>query len=170
MFDKLFDFIIGQINKIVPIVILFQYENGVRYRFGKYIKTLGPGIYFKIPYLETILHEGTVDSTILLPALSINSLVIRASIGYKIMHIGDYYNNVTDTKSALSDLGCVILRQGCLNNNKDFINNLNFGLVLRKVLQKEVKGYGIKVNYFEIVELSESRSYKLFNETVKLES
>lgn len=170
MFDKLFDFIISQINKIVPIVIIYQYQNGVRYRFGKYIRTLSPGIYFKIPYLETILHEGSVDSTILLPALSINSLVIRASIGYKIIDMGKYYNSVTDTKSALSDLGCVVLRQSCLNNSKEVINGLIFGTALCKVLQKEIKNYGIKVNYFEIVELSESRSYKLFNEAVRLES
>lgn len=169
-FDKIFDFLISQINKICPIVLVYQYEMGVRYFNGKYKKTLTPGIYFKIPYLGTILHESAVDTTILLPALSINNLVIRASIGYKIFDMGKYYNNVCDTKSAVSDIGCVLLRQSCLSYTKDTINNIAFGLVLCKSLQKEIKNYGIKINYFEIVELSESKSYKLFNEMVRLES
>lgn len=168
--DRIFDFLISQINKIVPIVIIYQYENGARYRNGKYVRTLMPGLFFKIPYLETILHESAVDTTILLPALSINKLVIRATIGWKIIDMGKYYNNVCDTKSALSDVGCMILRQSCLLNSKEVIDNIAFGAVLSKLLQKEVKNYGIKINFFEIVELSESRSYKLFNENVRLES
>jgi len=170
MFDKLFDFIISQINKIVPVVIIFQYEGGARYRFGKYVKTLTPGIYFKIPYLDTILHEGYVDTTILLPALSINGLVVRASIGYRMSDMGKYYNNVCDTKSAISDLGCVVLRQSCLINTKDDMDNLEYGDYLLEQLQARVDEYGITINFFELIELTESRSYKLFNETVRLES
>lgn len=170
MFDKLFDFLISQINKLVPIVILYEYELGVRYRFGKYIKTLPPGLYFKIPYLETILHEQAVDTTILLPALSINGLVIRASIGYKILDMGKYYNNVCDTKSAISDMGCVVLRQSCLINTKEDMDKLEYADYLQQQLQEFVDDYGLNINFFEIIELSESRSYKLFNETVRLES
>jgi len=170
MVDKLIDFILNQIKNIIPFTIILQFNNGVKYRFGKYVRTLTPGIYFKFPYLETILQENSVDTTILLPALSIDNLVLRASIGYKIRDMGKYYNNVYDTKSAISDLGCVVLRLACIVNDKSVINDVDFGGYLCKLLQKEVNPYGIKIKFFELIEFSESRSYKLFNENVRLES
>jgi regulator of protease activity HflC (stomatin/prohibitin superfamily) len=175
MFDKLIDFILSQIRSIIPIVILFQYENGVRYRYGKYIKTLTPGIYFKIPYLETILHESIVDTTIMLPPQSIRikgnkEIVVRASIGFSITDIGKYYNKVTDTKSAISDLGCMILRGVCIQNTRMAIECIEFGDELEEQLQEMVDIYGIKINFFRLVESTECSSYKLFNEQVRLES
>lgn len=170
MVDKLIEFILNQINHIIPVAIILQFNGGVKYRFGKYVRTLKPGIYLKFPYIERILQENCVDTTILLPALSVNNFVIRASIGYKISDMGKYYNKVFDTKSAISDIGCVILRLACLVNDKEVINAEDFGSYLQRLLQKEVTGYGIKINFFELVEFSESRSYKLFNENVRLES
>lgn len=170
MLDKLIEFILNQINNIVPFTIIFQFNNGARYRFGKYVRTLHPGIYFKIPYFEKILQENSVDTTILLPALSINKLVVRASIGYRIDDMGKYYNNVCDTKSAISDIGCIILHEYCILNDKEYLNRIGFGDELKASLQDQVNNYGIKINFFELVEISESRSFKLFNESVRLES
>jgi len=170
MLDKLIQFILDQIVHIVPLTIILQFNNGVKYRFGKYVKTLKPGIYFKFPYLERILQEQAVDTTILLPAISVNNYVARGSIGYKITDMGKYYNKVYNTKSALSDLGCVILRLACMVNERDVIVQEDFGDYLRQLLQKEVRNYGIKINFFELAEFTDSRSYKLFNENIQLES
>jgi regulator of protease activity HflC (stomatin/prohibitin superfamily) len=159
MFDKLIDFILNQIENIIPCTIVFQFNNGVHYRFGKYLRTLPPGFYFKIPYLDKILQCNIVDTTILTPALSINKLVVRASVGYCIKDINKYYNKVFDSKSAISDISCVTLRLYCEVNQLHDMRHPDFGQYLKKLLQKEVTKYGIKVNFFEIVELTESRSY-----------
>ena len=36
------------------IRIIFEYKRGIKFRFGKYIKTLEPGFRWIIPFVETL--------------------------------------------------------------------------------------------------------------------
>lgn len=171
MFDKLIDFVLNQINNIIPFVIIFTFQNGVKYRFGKYTKTLKPGIHFKLPYIDTILHENTVDTTMLLPAQSIITddkieVVTKATVGYAIYDISKFYNNVYDSKSALSDRSCVIIRNTIASNSLEdiLLDPLGFNDVLTEQVQKEVDDYGIRVNFVALVDFTRSRSFRFFNE------
>ena len=71
MFDKLVDVLLEWIKEIVPIVIVPAYEDGIILRFGKYYKTMSPGVYFKIPFFDEILTFHTVMTTLALPAQSL---------------------------------------------------------------------------------------------------
>lgn len=175
MFDKLIDFILKQITYIIPFVIIFQFNKGVRYRFGKFKSELEPGFYLKIPYLDTVLQTQAVDTTILLPTQSIRSkdrkeIVVRATVGYKIKNMAYYYNRVYDSKSAVSDISCMLLRGMCVQNTRNNIETIEFGEALKNQLQETIEGYGITVNFFQLTECTECNSYKLFNEKIKLES
>lgn len=175
MFDKLISFILDQIQFALPIYFVYQYHRGCRYRGGKFIEELQPGIHLKIPWFDRILVESYVDTTILLPAQSIitkdgKGIVVRGTIGYKIVSVSKYFNNVYDTKSAISDNGCLVIRQLFAINTFEDAKDVGYGVILKKLLQREVRNYGIKINFFGLIDISESRSYRLFNENIKLES
>lgn len=175
MLDKLIDFILNQIKSIVPIAVVFQFQSGVLYRFGRFKRSLSPGWYLKIPYVDAVAVENVTDTTILLPAQSINTadeqqIIVRAAVGYKISDIVKYFNNGYDIRSLISDNACLTLRQQIAWKDYDAVVELEFGVVLRVLLQKEVNKYGVKINFVGLIDITKSRSFRLFNETLKLES
>jgi regulator of protease activity HflC (stomatin/prohibitin superfamily) len=173
MFDKLIDFIINQINNIIPCYIVYEYMNGVRFRFGKLHGTLAPGLHFKIPYVDTMMRDNTVDTTMLLPAQSVitkdgKELIVKGSIGYKIFDVAKFFCNVYDTRSALSDRTCVIIRAVISECTFEQVKDVNIDAVFLKLAKKAVKDYGIEVQYVSLIDITNSRSYRLFNENIPL--
>jgi regulator of protease activity HflC (stomatin/prohibitin superfamily) len=173
---NIIDFIMSQINNLIPFVFVLQFQKGVRYRMGKFNKVLEPGPHWKIPYLETVLKDSIVDTTILLPVQSVITedrmeVVVSATVGYMVKDIAVFYNNVYDTRSALSDKTMVVIRDTIAANSFDTIisDPVTFNLWLKKLAQKDVKKYGIHVNFVSLVNFTKARSYRLFNETIKLE-
>ena len=50
MFDRLFDWIFNFIELFYITFIVDEYEEAVVLRFGKYVKTVGPGLHFQFPF------------------------------------------------------------------------------------------------------------------------
>ena len=71
MFDKLIDFFIDIIDKVIPFYIIKQYQQGVLFRAGKYNKLSQPGIYCKIPFIDDVEIYPVVTTTLTLPVQSI---------------------------------------------------------------------------------------------------
>jgi membrane protease subunit HflC len=175
MFDKLIDFILNQIKNIIPFVIIFQFQNGVRYTFGRKSKVLKPGIHFKFPYVQTVLSDNVVDTTMVLPAQSVitsdgKELIVKGVVGFSIENIEDFYNKVYDTRSAISDKTCIIIRNTIsVNEFETCITNVGgINDALTEDTQSEVAQYGIKINFVALIDLTESPSFRLFNETLQL--
>lgn len=175
MFDKLIDFILNQIKNITPYVIIYQFQNGVKYTFGKKSKVLKPGIHLKLPYIHTVLQDNIVDTTMVLPAQSIitldcKELIVKGVVGYAIKDIEKYYNNVYDTRSAISDRTCIIIRNTLsVNDFETCLTNVGgINEALTEDVQEEVEQYGIKINFVALTDLTESPSFRMFNETLTL--
>jgi regulator of protease activity HflC (stomatin/prohibitin superfamily) len=175
MFDKLIDFVLNQINNIIPFVFIMQFQTGVKYRCGKYIKVLESGPHWKFPYIETVLKDNTVDTTMLLPAQSIVTedlieVVVKTTVGYTVVDIDKFFNKVYDSKSALADRSCVIVRNTIAANEYKLIQSdpISFNESLTEQVQDEVKEYGIKINFVALIDFTKSRSYRLFNEQTSL--
>jgi regulator of protease activity HflC (stomatin/prohibitin superfamily) len=175
MFDKLISFILEQIYYAVPVYFVLQFQKGCRYRAGKFVEELNPGFHWKIPWIDRILVESCVDTTLLLPIQSVKSIndepvVVRGVVGYKIDSMAKFYNNVYDTKSALSDNACYIIRQQCASWDMSQIADIKKSINLKKLLQKHVENYGLVINFFGFIEISEASTFRLYTENVKLES
>lgn len=173
--SKLVQWVLDQINKLIPIVAVHQFQNAVLYEFGRFKKVLYPGWHFKIPYINTIVHENVVDTTVLLPAQSVRSqegteLLVRGVVGYRVVDVNKYLNNVYDTKSAISDNAFVLIRDICALSSVSFIEDVELKEILKAGLQNDVKDYGVIINFIALGEISRGRTYKFFNENIKLES
>ena len=54
MFDKLITIIQQFIHELIPVFIIDQWDEGVVLRVGKFLKIVRPGIYFKIPFIDSL--------------------------------------------------------------------------------------------------------------------
>ena len=176
MFDKLIDFVLQQINNIIPFAIIFQFQKGVKYTLGKYIKVLDPGIHWKTPYIDIILKDNVVDTTMLLPSQSITTqdakeVIVRATVGFYVKDIAAFFNSVYDTRSALADRTCVVIKRVIIDNTLQECREYSDAIdkLIAKEVQKNVKKYGIKINFIALTDMTNSRSLRLFNESVKLD-
>jgi regulator of protease activity HflC (stomatin/prohibitin superfamily) len=173
MFDRLIDFILSQITHLVPIATIHEYQGGVMYRFGRYRRSLTPGWYFKFPYINTYARDTVVDTTILLPAQSVTTkdrklIVVKGSVGFRITDFSLYFNKVYDTKSAISDRCCVLIKDLAVINTAAMIRSDKFDITLTQLLQEQVDQYGIDIQYAALIDITESTSYRLFNEKAEL--
>ena len=67
MFDKLIEIISRFWKDLLPFVIVEQWNEAIHLRFGLFLRTLKPGIHFKIPLLDSIIHANKR------PGLNINN-------------------------------------------------------------------------------------------------
>lgn len=171
--EKFIQLLIDQIKHLIPIAVVYEYQGGVMYKFGRFLKKLEPGWHFKCPYIHTYAVINNVDTTLLISAQTVIcedkvELTVRGSVGYHIVNVSDYFNKVEDQKSAINDRTEKIIREcASVTNSEDFLD-MDFANVLHEILQKEVDKYGIEIDYIVLVEVSKARSIKLFNETSNL--
>jgi regulator of protease activity HflC (stomatin/prohibitin superfamily) len=171
--DKLIDFIIQQINELIPFYFVYEYQGGARFFCGRYKGELKPGLSWKIPWLHTMMRENIIDTTMLLASQSVVSndkveLVVRGSIGYKIIDVPKYFLNVYDTKSALGDNAMVTIKDTISLCSYEQISDMDIQNVLEQDLRSKVDKYGIEINFFTLTDCTKGRSYRLFNESINL--
>ena len=127
-------------------VIVLPWERGIRVRMGKKTKELTAGIYFRIPYLDSV-YVQPVRLTFVnfspqtLTMKSGETITLALIVGYKIKNISQLYNSVSAVEGAVSgtvmgnvakfvtehtDAECS--PQGIADNAKDQLQNLNWGI------------------------------------------
>lgn len=173
MLDKLIDFLLEIIEKVIPIYILKEYQLGVLFRFGHFKKVAKPGLHWKIPFFDDVESYPVVTTTLTLPAQSVVtkdgvSVVIKAVIKYKISDVKIFAVEVYDAIDALSDTTCGIIYQTI--NSKNFTDTVsqNLNRDITREAKKEAKKWGIDIEKVTITDYSKMNSLRLFNEQSKL--
>ena len=67
--DKLIDFILQFLDRLMPVFIVKQYQGGAFFRMGKFRSVKGPGFHWKIPLFDDVDMYDVVTTTLTLPAL-----------------------------------------------------------------------------------------------------
>lgn len=173
MLDKLIDFLIEIIEKIIPVFIIKEYQQGVFFRLGKYKKDCYPGLHWKIPFLDDIEAHPVATTTLTLPAQSIVTkdgvaVVMKTTIKYKVSNIKIYGIEVGDAIDALSDMTCGINYNTVHNRTYQETCEQDIEKIITKEAKKEAKQWGIDVFKVTISDYSKINSLRLFNEQVPL--
>lgn len=171
MLDKLIDFLLNIIDQLIPIKIIYEYQSGILFRFGKFKRILNSGLHWKIPWFDDIDVHGIATTTLLLPAQSLTtkdgkSVVIKAQIKYKISDIQTFGVEIYDGHDALSDVTCGVIAS-CIQSKTwdelmEMIAELNS--MITKEAKKEAKLWGIEVKKVTITDYAQMYSLRLFNE------
>jgi regulator of protease activity HflC (stomatin/prohibitin superfamily) len=169
MFDKLIDLIVQWISDILPVVIIPSYEEGVHLSFGKYKRTIKPGMHFKIPFVDEILHQHVVVTTLSLPAQSLYTLdkqnfVVKGVVKYKISDVKTFLLEVYDAKDALSDMTMSIIKNIVISIPAEMCIDPELDALLTKKARVEAKKWGVEIQQVTLTDVAPIKSYRLIND------
>lgn len=171
MFDRIIDFLLQIWNELLPFCIVNQYQMGVRLRFGKFRNVVQPGFNWKLPLADLIIVEPVVETTLTLPTQSLTTaddkqVVVKGMIKYRIDRVDNYVLNVYDAKDALQDISCGVIKSIITEKTWEYIRTNDLDNDIAKKVRSRLRNYGIDIIQTTLVDLSNTKSLRLFNEQV----
>jgi len=167
MLDKLVEFLTKFSYKIMPWVIIEQWNGAVQLRFGKFIKVLYPGIHFKIPFFDSVIETPVITQSVNLPSQTLTtlddeSIVLKSIIRYKVSNIQTYLLSVMHANDVLIDTTQGIIRDVVERTTWNDLVDVN------ETITNEVKEYvvrwGIEVEAVTITDLGIVKSFRIFGD------
>ena len=134
------------------IRIIFEYKRALKFRFGKYIKTLQPGFRWIIPFIETI---QVVDIRVITFNIDSQEVMTEDNVpcsidGVVFFKIDDPVKAVLEVEEytfAITQLAQAALRDVCGKVELDTIlsKREEMGKNIKEIVEKETKEWGIVV-------------------------
>src|SRR3989344_1119406 len=168
--DSLLFYFIGFISLVLALLsirIIFEYQKGVLFTFGRYIKLLEPGINFIIPVAQSLsivdLRLNVSDVPAQSPITKDNvSVRVDAVIYFRIMKKHAHYSiiKVERYRDAISQLAQTTMRNviGEMTLDEVLSNRDQASKKIQAIVDKASDPWGIKVEAVELkhVELPDS--------------
>lgn len=167
IFEKIFDFIVGAIDKISPVFIIDQTELGIIKRFGIYQRLANPGLRWKIPFLEVYETETVVLTTLNLSAQTLTtyddrSIVITAIVAYSINDIAKYLLNMYDGEEVLADITMGAIQEQVAKTS--YVDIFEVQDAVLPLVRKKLRDFGIKIKTVTFIDLGAVRSIRLIQD------
>lgn len=170
MFDRIFDFLARFGVEALPFIVIPVYQNGGVLRFGRYHRTIGPGIHWKIPFVDDVYRENIFLTTVRLQPQTLTtkddvSVVVTGVVKYKVVDVEPYLSRIGDQHDLLIDTAMgSILR---------VVHELEFQQLLdeppeAKVasdIRRKVKSFGVEIDTFTFTDMGRIRSIRLITHT-----
>lgn len=134
------------------IRIIFEYKRALKFRFGKFVKSLEPGFRWIIPVVETIQIVDIRVITINIVSQEVMTsdnvpCSIDGVVFYKVNNPEKAVLEVEEFKFAISQLAQAALRDVCGKVELDTIlsNREEMGKNIKGIVEKETKVWGIEI-------------------------
>lgn len=116
MASTIAEMILQNLMALLPFVVIFSFEGGVRWTLGRNPIALGPGFHWKIWFVHEIEVIQIVDDFVELPIQSVITkdgelVCFSVNIGYRIGDTVKHFCEVTDFKEALEGIAMQHLAQ-----------------------------------------------------------
>ena len=171
MFEYLFELLFQFWERIVPFVVIDQYNAGVVMRMGSYNRETKTGLNWKIPFIEEVLTATTVVTTHSMRPQTLTTadgmgIVVASIVKYEIRNVRPYLLEIWDRTDVLTDVTLSAIRQAVgANSLEDILNGEIEDQVLRSV-RSEVNKYGFKVHRVTFADLGKVRSLRLISDNL----
>jgi membrane protease subunit HflC len=171
MFDKFLEFISRFWKDLLPFVIIEQWNSALHLRFGIFRRTLRPGIYFKIPFLDSIIETAVITQSVNLPAQTLTTLdeqgiVLKAIIRYKVSDVKKYLLSVMHANDVLIDTTQGIIRDIVEVTNWEDLVDVNRKLTTE--VKTYVKRWGIEIEAITITDLGIVKTFRILGDDKKI--
>ena len=167
MLDKLAEFLTRFGNQLMPWVIIEEWNGAVHLRFGKWIKTLPPGLHFKIPFFDSIIECPVITQSINLPSQTLTtldeqSIVLKSIIRYRVSNVRTYLLKVMHATDVLVDTTQGMIRDIVEVTTWEDLVDVNHQIT-NEVKEFVVK-WGIEVEAVTITDLGIVKSFRIFGD------
>ena len=137
---------------VLGIRIVFEYKRAIKFRFGKYIKTLQPGFRWIIPFIETIqivdirVITFNIDSQEVMTEDNV-PCSIDGVVFFKIVNPEKAVLEVEEYNFAITQLAQAALRDVCGKVELDTIlsKREEMGKNIKSIVEHETKDWGIEI-------------------------
>lgn len=160
MYSSLVFSIIFGLFLLSGIRIIFEYKRALKFRFGKYIKTLQPGLRWIIPLVETI---QVVDIRVITFNIVSQEVMTKDNVpcsidGVVFFKIYDPEKAVLEVEEysfAITQLAQAALRDVCGKVELDTIlsKREEMGQNIKSIVELETKEWGIEINDVKIKDI-----------------
>jgi regulator of protease activity HflC (stomatin/prohibitin superfamily) len=167
MLDRLIDLIVSLWDNCKPILFIIAYKKGVMFRGGKYLKSLEPGWYFRIPFVDDYHDEFVMFDTMCTEVVNITTADGKtvSIAGEFDLVITDIYKALVltnDWRTNLMDITRGIISDCLEERNWEEICKKTTKNAIEKHIQKRAEEMGVSISNFNFTDKSISRTYKLF--------
>jgi len=167
MLDKLVEFLTRFGNQLMPWVIIEEWNGAVHLRFGKWIKTLPPGLHFKIPFFDSIIECPVITQSINLPSQTLTtldeqSIALKSIIRYRVSNVRTYLLKVMHATDVLVDTTQGMIRDIVEVTTWEDLVDVNHQIT-NEVKEFVVK-WGIEVEAVTITDLGIVKSFRIFGD------
>ncbi len=156
------------IFNIVKIWVIIQpWEQGLIVRKGKRIRKVNGGIYFKIPYLDSVYVQEVrlriVQITMqTLTTQDNQTLTINSAVGFKITDLEKLYQTLFHPDGTISNMAMAICAEHIF---KTRLGDVKPNTIEEVVLQKlNEKDYGLKFEYYKITNFAAVKTFRLIQD------
>lgn len=145
--------------------VIKQYEKAVKFRLGKYVGTIGPGLKWVFPVIEKIERVDMRTIVVDIPPQEVMTkdnvpVKVNGVVFFRVIEAEKAILEVQDYKRAISQLAQSALRDMCGKSDLDTIlsKREEIGEHIRKIIDKETDPWGIKITDVKIkdIELPEN--------------
>lgn len=150
---------------------VYQYQEVVILRNGKYHRTKGPGQYFKWPFFEEAVHVLIIPTTHDLKQQTLvtkddKTVTVRGMVKAKVDDSKKFALEVYDQVDALGDTTMGIIARLVMDSEyKDLLNsdyNINNQITIKA--RAAAKPYGIYVMQVTLTEIAPSKALRIFSD------
>lgn len=156
MFARLIDILVQIWTRLLPFVVVDEFEAGVVLRLGRFHRSLRPGFHWQWPLIERALKTNTCPYLHDLPAQSVGAFVFRAVVTYRVVDARLFLLGVEDGRSALEDAALGVLARHAAKAKPDE--------ALRSALteiRRRVKHWGIEVERIAFADHTKADTFRL---------
>jgi hypothetical protein len=149
-------------------VIIQPWEQGIKVRLGKKITKLDNGMYFKIPYIDSIYVQETRLRVVGLPVQTLTTkdgktLTITGAVGTNITDVSKLYNTLYHAETTIRNIAMSEISAYVYSKNSSELNLSEFqNDILEKLKQMD---YGLNFEYFKLTNFAFVRSYRLIQDS-----
>lgn len=139
---------------IWPLRKVHQWERGLRYRFGRYVRELEPGVYWATPWFAEIKAESVVPGIVQTPRIDITAqdgtmVTLQASATVRVADLATAVNKVDAYMETAAELITAVLAEKVAEVDAARLAPEKRGRLLsdlRRWVQEEAKDCGIEVS------------------------
>lgn len=173
--ETFFTDLLTSLSKLSPIRFrtVYSFQQGVKFRFGRDIRLLHPGMYWHWNLVETIMVNDTTEEVVDTDIQTCTtadgvSVCLSASIRYRKYSLRMMWNNVQDFDSSLGNLAegiiATALREWNYEDALEAIPDLEEEIT--KSLRTQVSRWGVELKDCKITNFAKARTIRLFSDGI----
>lgn len=148
-------------------VIIQPWELGLIVRNGKRIKEVSHGIFFKLPYFDSVYIQESRLRVIEMPMQTLTTkdlktITLNSAIGYSINNIRKLYDTLYHPEQTLQNIAMSEMAEVVFKTNLDDITPQ----VIEESVMKKLDGdkYGLVFDYFRLTNFAVVKTFRLIQD------